>query len=148
MVLARRFTAVTTPLGIDLTNWPDSATFSSTTPQGAQFEIQDSYKVPTIFNIGDKWGHVAALLPKAQAAPSNQWFINYLSGSGAAFPNAVAYGSPGIQGINRRMLRWLMFALDRPGRFGTIMMDFPEFPGDNELIEFIYGTNFGPGVTY
>lgn len=130
IVLLRRFSGT---LGIDCTQWQDDATFAIPLPGGMNMRIQDGYAVPTLFDIGKKWDRVERLLDEAVLGTSRTMYINYTSGaSTGAYPNAVAFGSPGIEGINRRMFRYLKTR--EPGRYGIIPMDFPGFPSPTGVL--------------
>ena len=89
IVLLRRYAAAsgdTSPLGIDVTQWQDDATFqmtttavTSTTPlttTAATIYVQDEYQDTG----GTKWDDVYDLLQQAQGdTNSNNFYLNYLS---------------------------------------------------------------------
>lgn len=136
IVLLRRFPAETTPMGIDCTDWPDDDTKTFTDPGGVTLCVQDDFWVKTIFNLGDKWDKVETILDQA-AAGNQDWYINFTSGAIGAFPKDIAKGISGIDGINTRLNSYL--ASHSQARYGTIPMDFPEYPG--ELVSRIISMN-------
>ncbi|MCR8842423.1 phosphatidylinositol-specific phospholipase C [Paenibacillus sp. SC116] len=137
IVLLRRFKSNLT-LGIDATAWKDDATFSIESSY-AVLRIQDEYKVPTVFNIGNKWDHVKSLLDKAVDGAQSDWYLNFTSGTSAgAYPYTVAEGSPGIEGLNSRLYGYLDQTASK--RIGTLIMDFPNKPIPS-LVERIIASN-------
>lgn len=144
IVLLRRFALAggepENATGIDLSQgWKDDATFEIDLPQG-DFKIQDRYKVPTLFNIKDKWHQVESLLVEAGKGPEGTWYLNYTSGASAgAHPIDVARGTPGIEGVNGYLQDYLFHTQDR--FLGTLVMDFPEQPGGLQLIDTLIALN-------
>lgn len=63
----------------------------------ASFNIQDEFSLSTNWDLYDKWLKVKQQLAVAVAGDKNEVYVNYLSGSGGAFPYFVASGhsSPG-----------------------------------------------------
>lgn len=126
--------------GIDLSHgWKDDATFEIDLPD-ADFKIQDRYKVPTLFNIKNKWEQVESLLVEAGKGPQGVWFLNYTSGTSAgAHPIDVARGTPSIEGVNGYLQDYLFNTTDR--FLGTLVMDFPEQPNSLQLIDTLIALN-------
>lgn len=91
IVLLRRFTSEK-PLGMDLTSWPDNATFNIDNV-AAPFTIQDEFRVPVPTSIASKWSAIDSLLALAPDLCGERWAINFCSGTGmAAPPVVVAFG--------------------------------------------------------
>ncbi|VVE19211.1 phosphatidylinositol diacylglycerol-lyase [Pandoraea aquatica] len=128
IVLWRRFAHASTaiaPMGIDLTAWPDNATFDIERA-GAGFTIQDEYRVPVEASIDFKWQRIDALLARTGALAAQRWVVNFCSGTGmGANPYRVAWGGggPDQRGIND-MLSARLTTFDGP--CGTMMLDFCE----------------------
>lgn len=63
----------------------------------ASFDIQDDYALSTNWSLHDKYIKVMHQLYRAAAGNPHTFYVNYLSGSGGAFPYFVASGhvSPG-----------------------------------------------------
>jgi 1-phosphatidylinositol phosphodiesterase len=140
IVLLRRFDLDNpqTVKGINANPWVDNASFTIDN-LGVQLDIQDQYNVPTIFNIGHKWDLVRAFLTTAAAAQPSILFINFTSGaSGGAYPNAIAKGFAGCDGINK----WLLADMTPlpVERYGIVYLNFPEYP-NAELVPAIYDKN-------
>lgn len=124
IVLLRRFASVS-PVGIDLTAWPDNATFEIE-KAGASFAIQDEYRVPVEASIDYKFQCIDALLARTGRIGDTRWVINFCSGTGmGANPFRVACGGERAdqRGINERLAARLAA---RPGACGTMMIDFCE----------------------
>ncbi|WP_174997824.1 phosphatidylinositol-specific phospholipase C [Burkholderia lata] len=120
IVLLRRFRS-SRPLGIDLTAWPDNATFTIDHPDGA-FVIQDEYRVPVAASIGWKWRAIDALLTDLPSPDSGRWAINFCSGTGmGANPSVVAHGDGRVQGIHARLTERLR---EQHGPYGAMLLDF------------------------
>jgi 1-phosphatidylinositol phosphodiesterase len=130
------------PLGIDANPWRDNDTFSI--DNNAQLRIQDEYRVPTVFNIDDKWDKVKALANEAQVGSQSRWYINFSSGTQGTSPETIAKGSPGIRGVNDFLFDYLVAT--PATRVGTIMMDFPEYPGEGLIEELISHNVFEPDL--
>ncbi|MDA2805654.1 phosphatidylinositol-specific phospholipase C [Nocardiopsis suaedae] len=96
---------------------------------GPNTDIQDDYRVPTLFDIPEKWGKARGHFEKTAAGPSGTLFINHLSGSGApwANPREVATGGLGFDGVNDYARPYLQdsAAEGTLPRTGVVMMDFP-----------------------
>jgi 1-phosphatidylinositol phosphodiesterase len=140
IVLFRRFPA-TTPLGIDAwgdatTNWVDDATFVLAR-NGSTLCVQDGYRLPTRLDLETKWDRIRQHLVDAGDGSPAAWYVNYASATGFTVPREIAVGAPDTAGINGRLLRCL--AESRPGRYGTLLLDFAEHPA--ELIRTIVGLN-------
>ncbi|MFJ2992089.1 phosphatidylinositol-specific phospholipase C [Pandoraea sp. NPDC087047] len=124
IVLLRRF-ASDAPMGIDLSAWPDNATFDIDRP-GACFAIQDEYRVPVEASIDYKLGRIEALLARTGHLTGERWVVNFCSGTGmGANPRRVACGGvrPDRRGINDMMVERLA---THDGACGTVMLDFCE----------------------
>ncbi|HDR8962603.1 TPA: phosphatidylinositol-specific phospholipase C [Burkholderia vietnamiensis] len=120
IVLLRRFRSGR-PLGIDLSAWPDNATFTIDHPD-ASFVIQDEYRVPVVGSIQYKWRVIEALLTGMPSPQSGRWAINFCSGTGmGANPSIVARGDGRVQGIQARLAQHLR---ERPGPCGAMLLDF------------------------
>ncbi|VVE74520.1 phosphatidylinositol diacylglycerol-lyase [Pandoraea captiosa] len=128
IVVLRRFGhshAASGPLGIDLTAWPDNATFDIDAP-GASFAIQDEYRVPVERAIDYKFRRIEALLEHTARLAVQRWVLNFCSGTGmGANPFRVACGGVrgGQCGINAMLLERLAAYA---GPCGTLMIDFCE----------------------
>lgn len=128
IVLWRRFAYAPTAIarmGIDLTAWPDNATFDIERA-GASFAIQDEYRVPVEACVDFKWQRIDALLARSDALAAERWVVNFCSGTGmGANPHRVACGGarPEQRGIND-MLSARLATFDGP--CGTMMLDFCE----------------------
>ncbi|MBJ9687771.1 phosphatidylinositol-specific phospholipase C [Burkholderia vietnamiensis] len=120
IVLLRRFRSGR-PLGIDLSAWPDNATFTIDHPDES-FVIQDEYRVPVVGSIQYKWRVIEALLTGMPLPQSGRWAINFCSGTGmGANPSIVARGDGRVQGIHARLTQHLR---ERPGPCGAMLLDF------------------------
>ncbi|MFC6307674.1 phosphatidylinositol-specific phospholipase C domain-containing protein [Paraburkholderia dipogonis] len=120
IVLLRRFPS-DKPLGMDLTAWPDNATFDIDHAV-APFSIQDEFRVPVPISIASKWRAVGSLLDLAPRLCGERWVINFCSGTGMAAPPAVvAFGDTRHRGIHERLAERLA-ARSEP--CGTMMLDF------------------------
>ncbi|WP_162999188.1 phosphatidylinositol-specific phospholipase C [Burkholderia sp. Nafp2/4-1b] len=120
VVLLRRFRS-SRPLGIDLTAWPDNATFTIDHPDAA-FVIQDEYRVPVAGSINYKWRAIDALLSGMPSPESGRWAINFCSGTGmGANPSVVARGDGRVAGIQARLAERLRA---EPGPCGAMLLDF------------------------
>ncbi|WP_155625776.1 phosphatidylinositol-specific phospholipase C [Burkholderia vietnamiensis] len=120
IVLLRRFRSGRS-LGIDLSAWPDNATFTIDHPD-ASFVIQDEYRVPVVGSIQYKWRVIEALLTGMPSPQSGRWAINFCSGTGmGANPSIVARGDGRVQGIQARLAQHLR---ERPGPCGAMLLDF------------------------
>lgn len=120
IVLLRRFTS-DKPLGMDLTAWPDNATFDIDTV-AAPFTVQDEFRVPVPTSIASKWRAIDSLLDFAPGLCGERWVINFCSGTGMAAPPAVvAFGDTAHRGIHERLAERLA---TRSEPCGTMMLDF------------------------
>ena len=120
IVLLRRFTSEK-PLGLDLTAWPDNATFDIGNV-AAPFTIQDEFRVPVAASIAYKWRAIDALLNRAPSLCGERWVINFCSGTGMAAPPAVvAFGDTRHRGIHAQLEERLA-ARSEP--CGTMLLDF------------------------
>ncbi|RKF43416.1 phosphatidylinositol diacylglycerol-lyase [Paraburkholderia fungorum] len=122
IVLLRRF-ASESALGIDLSMWPDNATFELDRP-GAAFSIQDEFRVPVEASIDYKYRAIEALLVRSGSRATQRWVVNFCSGTGmGANPRKVACGSGRRRGINDMLTERLV---THDGPCGTMMIDFCE----------------------
>ncbi|MDA2809718.1 phosphatidylinositol-specific phospholipase C [Nocardiopsis sp. RSe5-2] len=110
---------------------------------GSGTDIQDDYRVPTLFDIPEKWEKARDHFERTAAGPPETLYINHLSGSGApwANPREVATGGPGFRGVNDYARPYLQdsAAGGTLPRTGVVMMDFP----DQALIDAVVAHN-GP----
>lgn len=128
--------------------WPDDATGAIQLP-GVAVEIQDMYKfggaVDNAGKVDNKWKMVEPHLNDARAVGNNdpsKWYINFTSGSGnpGIFdPDDMAKGVGQKNGINARLADYL--GQHPSGYYGTVVMDFPEFPPPGDLIEKLIKSN-------
>ena len=131
IVLLRRFSATTTPKGIDATVWSDNTTFSINNGS-AQLRIQDYYDVP---NDDVKWTAITALLSEAPTASTSVFYINHTSayedadGGLENIPNVSNVINPEVTSY---------FTTNTFGRYGAIVMDFV----DTTKAALVIKTNF------
>lgn len=106
---------------------------------GPALDIQDDYRVPTVFDIPAKWESARAHFDDTAAGPNDVLYVNHLSGSGAplANPREVAWGALGIRGVNDRAVDHLRPA--EASRTGVVVMDFPS----QELTDLVLAHNPG-----
>ncbi|WP_082127037.1 phosphatidylinositol-specific phospholipase C [Allosalinactinospora lopnorensis] len=91
---------------------------------GPAMDIQDEYRVPTIFDIDDKWHKARAHFEKTGSGDSEALSVNFLSGAGVgAYPKEVARGVLGLRGVNDFALQYLFER--NVSRTGVVMMDYP-----------------------
>jgi 1-phosphatidylinositol phosphodiesterase len=138
IVLVRRFAG--SAIGIPAAGWRNDATFRMPTPGGVLC-VEDEWELagPLPGQMAAKWSAVARHLDEA-AATTTGWYLTFTSAtSDFSFPRAVAGGTPGVDGMNRRLLDYLG---RRPAgeRLGTVVMDFPELP-DGRLIQGLIDAN-------
>ncbi|NTX28432.1 phosphatidylinositol-specific phospholipase C [Burkholderia pyrrocinia] len=120
VVLLRRFRS-SSPLGVDLSAWPDNQTFTIDHPDSA-FVIQDEYRVPVVASIEHKWQAIDTLLTHMPPADSRRWAINFCSGTGmGANPSVVARGEGRTKGIQVRLAERLR---TQRGPCGIVLLDF------------------------
>jgi 1-phosphatidylinositol phosphodiesterase len=114
IVLFRRFSAASTPKGIDLSVWPDDATFTN-----ANVRVQDDYNVA---NTDSKWTAITNLLTEAQAGDTDILYVSFASGVAKRhfLPNIPIVANA----INLNLTRY--FTLHTKGRYGVILMDFAD----------------------
>ena len=128
-------------LGDDSLEGLDAVRFHGPAVQGLLVPIQRE-------KIEKKWSFVEKHLNGAMAEHDDKaWWINFSSASGPPpflnpleFAKGVASVSPGDEGINKRLCSYL--EQHPTGYLGTVMMDFPEYPNDGELIKRLIVTNF------
>ena len=117
VVLLRRFSAMTTPLGIDAAPWPDNTTFTVT--NAASLRVQDAYIVA---DNNAKWTAITALLGEVRTAPASTLFLDYTSGYQTmnALPNITIVSDD----INARLTGYLADPANMHVRLGVVVMDF------------------------
>ncbi|MDJ1479452.1 phosphatidylinositol-specific phospholipase C [Cytophagaceae bacterium YF14B1] len=127
IVLLRRFSATSTPKGIDATNWADNTTFTS-----GILNVQDYYNVSS---ADQKWTSITNQFNAALAGSSNTLYLNYTSGY-----KALIFGIPSIttvsNSVNPKITTY--FTTNTSGRYGIIPMDF----ADSGRSSLIIATNF------
>jgi len=115
-----------------------------------QVHVQDVYKfggaTDKAGKLQRKWNDfVKSYLEASKSYPlraRNQWWINFSSASGDPTiinPIDFAKGNWGDVGVNKNMYDYL--AANTHGNFGTVVMDFPEYPSDGELIKRLIRAN-------
>jgi hypothetical protein len=113
ITLFRRFSAGSTPKGIDASVWPDNTTFTAAT-----MKVQDNYVVN---DNNTKWSQITGLFNDAQYSSDNRLYINFCSGY-----KPGAFGIPNIptvaNDINQRLTGY--FNTYNFGRKGIVLMDF------------------------
>lgn len=104
---------------------------------GPALNIQDDYRVPTLFDIPAKWERARAHFDAAAAGPGEILHVNHLSGSGApwANPREVAWGAFGLRGVNTYASDHLRGP--QASRTGVVVMDFPS----QELTDLVLAHN-------
>jgi len=149
-------------MGIDAyDNWEDNAAFTISR-NGATLCVQDKYDMKDVVSdpIADKWGSVRQHVIDAKTGSSGSWYINFASAvnlitrtpsdMAKGFTACSGYGAyvscRHVLGVND-MLN-LYIATSRRGRYGTILMDFPEYPSIFQ-IRLLIGMNYSlSGVTF
>ncbi|MEU3018146.1 MULTISPECIES: phosphatidylinositol-specific phospholipase C [unclassified Nocardiopsis] len=106
---------------------------------GSSLDIQDDYRVPTLFDIPAKWDKARTHFDRTADGADETLYVNHLSGSGApwANPREVAWGGLGIRGVNPRAVDHLR-PVSAP-RTGVVVMDFPS----QELTDLVIAHNPG-----
>jgi len=135
IVLLRRFAGSELGIPAGPADWLNNATFQIAAPGGI-LAIEDQWEVagPLPWQLDDKWTAIAQNLDAAAAAPG-AWHITFTSAtSDFCWPQAIAEGLPLIDGMNRRLLSYLADHAE-PRRLGTIVMDFPDGPLIQRLID-------------
>lgn len=132
------------PYGINVSDkkvkgdvWKDNVSFKVTTDGGVNMNIQDVWRpgVPMGFATipGAKFDYVRASLDAAYGDPDMAtWYLNFASANvplaytgPAAIANGWTLPYP-VWGVNYNLDAYLNAAKNRPGRYGTILMDFPQ----------------------
>lgn len=130
IVLFRRFGSGAVK-GINASNWPDNASFST----GGTLRVQDVYNVS---NNDTKWASVLQILNEARYGGPNTLYVNFASGTSSG-----VFGIPSIpnvsNNINPRITTF--FNANPSGRFGALLMDF----ADAAKCALIYNTNAPAG---
>lgn len=131
IVLIRRFSASSTPKGIDATNWADNTTFTISNAN-ASLRVQDQYVVP---DNNAKWNTITALLNEAKTLNPAVLYLNFTSGY-----KPLIFSIPSIttvsNAINPKITTY--FNANTSGRYGIIAMDF----ADAQKAQLIVTTNF------
>ena len=133
---------------------PDDG-YGTVTENGITYQIQDVYGYGFPDGINDpkrrekvdkKWSFVDMFLNSALAAGNSKqidaWWINFTSASGPPTimnPIDFAKGVGGQSGINQRTYNYLIS--NPKGYYGTVLMDFPEFPEAGDLIMRLINSN-------
>ncbi len=127
IVLLRRFSASTTPKGINATSWADNATFTT-----GSLSVQDKYKVS---NTDTKWTDITQQLTAAKNGSTSVLYLNFSSGY-----KSLLFGIPSITGVSNAINPKLTtyFTTNTSGRYGTVVMDFAEAAQNALVIQ----TNF------
>jgi 1-phosphatidylinositol phosphodiesterase len=129
--ILRRFSATSTPKGIDATNWADNTTFSINT-SAANLRVEDQYVVP---DNNVKWNNITSLLTEASTQNPSTLYITFTSGY-----RSLIFGIPSItttsNAINPNITTY--FTSHTHGRYGIIPMDFAAA----DRAQLIVNTNF------
>lgn len=130
IVLLRRFSAATTPKGLDATNWADNTTFSIN--GNASLRVQDNYQVS---DNSTKWTNITNLLTEAKNGSNSTLYIDFTSGY-----KSLIFGIPSITSVSNTINPQITsyFTANTKGRYGVIPMDF----SDAAKATLIYQTNF------
>lgn len=126
--------------------WPDNDT-KEFSVRGAAFFVEDEYKffaTGTLQGtIDEKYPHVEKALDKARTVLTpGYWPIIFTSATLKTLPLAGYYPrdfATGPNGMNGLLFGYLVGKAK--ARFGTIVMDYPEEPGDNAVINLILAMN-------
>jgi 1-phosphatidylinositol phosphodiesterase len=130
--------------------WPKDAT-GTLVSGNLTVEIQDIYKFGGVANlpgkIAKKWSFVEDYLGKASGHVVNPaqptWYINFSSATGTPGymnPLNMVEGFDGNRnGINNRLLAYL--TQHPKGYYGTVVMDFPEYPDNCAIIQKLIESN-------
>ena len=131
IVLLRRFSATSTPKGLDATSWADNTTFTINNGN-ATMRIQDNYIVN---DNAAKWSNITTLFTAAKSTGNKTLYINYASGY-----KPLIFGIPSITSVSDVINPDLTayFAANTSGRFGIVPMDFANAARSS----MIYKTNF------
>jgi 1-phosphatidylinositol phosphodiesterase len=117
IVLFRRFELDpgSPSLGLQALPFQDNKTFSIDGP--VFMEMQDQWKVPTLFARSDKWSAINALLQDAKGGNDTTFFVNFCSGtSSGCYPYSCA------NYVNPQLVQYFTNTIS--GRFGCVLMDF------------------------
>lgn len=141
IVIWRRFGASNDKdRGLDFSGWKDDCTFDINLSDTETGLIQDEYTYDTIKGKTHKWNAVSSLLNKAKDGTIDKLFLNYTSATGLDGISSVVgfVNTPyhiAVDDINPELRKY--FNTNSKGRFGIIVMDFPE----QTLITKIIATN-------
>lgn len=106
--------------------------------EGINFAIQDWYDLQTSW-YKKKIELMEKYLDAAVKAPDNVWFLNFTScGTSAREGNPDDFAK-GETELNASLFRYLATHTGARQRYGTVVMDFPEYP--EELITALIRTN-------
>ncbi|KAK7052673.1 1-phosphatidylinositol phosphodiesterase [Favolaschia claudopus] len=121
------------------TNQYGMAQFSGWSSGNSDF-VQDNYNVPNTGAIATKRDQVRRFLDKTNSGDQTKLYINFCSGSSLfAWPDDVAAGALGTQGVNPFLLIYLGQGTDvhaEVHRTGVMMMDFPGGVLVNKILSF------------
>ncbi|KAJ7333500.1 1-phosphatidylinositol phosphodiesterase [Mycena albidolilacea] len=102
--------------------------------------VQDNYNVPNTGAIATKRDQVRRFLDLTNSADQSKIYVNFGSGASLfAFPDAVAGGALGTQGVNPFLLIYLGQGTDvhaEVHRTGVLMLDFPGGGLINKILSF------------
>jgi 1-phosphatidylinositol phosphodiesterase len=152
-------------LGMHPTNWPDSARLGfSWRCKNTLVRTHDWYKIPSFLSIPEKVALSTHILLPPDGPPTPTLSITFFSASSVplALPPTVArgFGWPelglGIEGVNKRVGRWLLETLGNgfddndsekqtaerePRLRGWVLMDFYADP-ENAIVPLLVECNF------
>jgi 1-phosphatidylinositol phosphodiesterase len=131
IVLLRRFTATSTPKGIDATVWADNTTFTIDNGS-AKLRIQDYYEVT---DDDSKWTTITNLFTEANAGGATVLFLNNTSAYQVA--DGGLENIPSVSNfINPKVASY--FTANTLGRYGVVAMDFADATKSSLILK----TNF------
>ncbi len=128
------------------TGWPNDGTGDVNTGSNV-LKVQDVYSFGGVTDLGakvdTKWSLVEQHLNGAKGdTDAGNWWINFSSASGdpaVLDPVHIAQGWSGQDGVNKKLQSYL--GTNNKGNFGTVMMDFPEFPDSGDVVKRLIRTN-------
>jgi 1-phosphatidylinositol phosphodiesterase len=138
--------------GLDVSNWPDDSAYSATPFAGGKGTIamQNAYRVVFGYNgIPEKWEKVTAHLKKAVDNATKEpywWYLNWISCSSRTAPAKPwfpwGYATDNGRGLNFLLAQHLVLNTTRDAcRYGTVIMDYPDVPLNNTLIQLLLAWN-------
>ncbi len=105
--------------------------------------------------VASKQAFVRHMIDQATAAGADDWFINFCSAVGEPVEHGeiaeakwIAVGAHSdligkwVTGMNRLTRDHLQAAGTARSRLGIVNLDYPELPGDNDLVARLIETNF------